>query len=245
VWRGDSPSSPHWGCLWNGRRDRGDHEAEEVTWAAPHPPAHSPFLLAQLQYAPGVTLPVIAGIVRVALTWTNGSGSPETVHNVLHFDGDTGDVTDLCTSFNSELDAVQDDALAALSSSYLLTSLTAIPLDGTSGGTTVSVGGVGGHATGDYIAQGCQVLSMYTGRRGPRGRGRMYLGPVGEVVQENGHVAVTALVFTTAWQQVFDNLSGLGADLVVASYAHADAHPVTSLAMHSPLFTQRRRALKT
>jgi len=179
------------------------------------------------------------------LTWTNATGSPESVHNVLHFDGNTGDESDLCTSFVTELTAVADNALIALSEDYQLTSLTAIPLDGTSGGTTVSVIGPSGFATGDYIAQGCQVLSMYTGRRGPRGRGRMYIGPVGESVQEDGHVAVTAAVFTNAWQTVFDAMSGLGADLVVASYAHADAHPVTSLAMHSPLFTQRRRALKT
>ena len=192
-----------------------------------------------------MTLPVIAGIVRVALTWTNGDGSPESVHNVLHFDGDTGDVTDLCNSLNAAIDGVHANALIALSNQYQLTSMTAIPLDGTSGGTTVSVTGPFGQATGDYIAQGCQVLSLYTGRRGPRGRGRMYLGPVGESVQENGHVAVTAATFVAAWQDVFDTMSGLGADVVVASYAHSDAHPVTSLAMHSPLFTQRRRALKT
>jgi len=192
-----------------------------------------------------MTLPVISGIVRMALTWTNGDGAPESVHNVLHFDGDTGDVTDLANSFNAALTDVDNNALIALSTQYQLTSITCIPLDGTSGGTTVSVDGPFGQATGDYIAQGCQVLSLYTGRRGPRGRGRIYIGPVGETVQENGHVAVTAATFVAAWQSVFDTLSGLGADLVVASYAHADAHPVTSLAMHSPLFTQRRRALKT
>jgi hypothetical protein len=190
------------------------------------------------------TLPIITNTFRVTLNWTNGSGAPEHTANVLHFIGNTGSESDLATSLNSTIDDHQDDALIALSSSYLLTDIVVLPLDGSSGGTAVSVGGVGGHATGDYIAQGCQVLSMYTGHRGPSGRGRIYLGPVGEVVQENGHIAVTALTFTTAWQDIFDTMSGLGADVAVASYAHAVSRPVTSLAMHSPCFTQRRRALR-
>jgi len=190
-------------------------------------------------------LPVITNTFRVTLDWTNTAlGAPATVHNVLHFIGDTGDVTDLATSLNGLLNTNSANCFKALSTSYEITSITVLPLDGTSGGTGVSVSGAAGANAGDYIAQGCCVLSLYTGARGPQGRGRLYLGPVAEAVQQDGHVAVTAADVTGAWQNVIDGMSGLGADMAVASYAHAVSRPVVSLAMHSPLFTQRRRALR-
>jgi len=191
-------------------------------------------------------LPTITNTFRVTLDWTNiNSGAPASVHNVLHFIGDTGDVTDLATSLNTSLTTNAGNCFLALSNKYQITSIVVLPLDGTSGGTAVSVTGPTGANSGDYIAQGCMVLSLYTGARGPQGRGRLYLGPVAESVQDNGHVAVTATDVTGAWQNVIDDMSGLGADMAVASYAHAVSRPVTSLAMHSPLFTQRRRALRS
>ena len=191
-------------------------------------------------------LPTITDCFRVTLDWTaTSSNAPASVHNVLHFIGDTGDVTDLATSLNTALTAHQDNCFKALSQRYVLSSIAVLPLDGTSGATVVSVLGCAGQVSGDYIAQGCMVLSKYTGARGPQGRGRMYIGPVGEAVQEDGHVAITASDVTDGWTAVRDEMHDLGADLAVASYVHAIARPVVSFAMHSPLFTQRRRGLKS
>jgi len=189
-------------------------------------------------------LPVISNVFRTTLDWTNPDGAPADVHNVLHFIGDTGDVTDLCNLINTHMTTYAGNMLLALSSAYSLTSVTVLPLDGSSGGTTVSVSGPTGAAGDDYIAQGCNVISLYTGARGPQGRGRIYLGPVGEDVQDHGHVAVTAINVTTAWKAFADDMASDGAQLAVASYVHAVARPVADFAMHSPLFTQRRRALK-
>jgi len=104
----------------------------------------------------------------------------------------------------------------------------------------VSVGG----GTGETIVQGCALVSLHTAQRGSRGRGRVYLGPITEGKQADGTLVAASQIQTldawAAWQE--NMLSATPSiELGVASYTHADFHPVTSIRVDSIIATQRRR----
>jgi hypothetical protein len=192
-----------------------------------------------------MTLPVITGTSRVSLEWHNVSlGVPATTVNVLHVQGSTGNESAIASDLATTLAANQVDALFSLSNAYHLTNITVTPLDGTSAGQVFPQTGIAGQASGQVIPQCAVVWTFYTGHRGPRGRGRIYLGPITETINDDGDLVVGGADPGTAIQAILDDMSGAGHALRVASYLHMDAHDITSFTIHPVIRTQRRRARK-
>jgi hypothetical protein len=131
-----------------------------------------------------------------------------------------------------------------MGSGFRITSATALHLDGTSAGLDGSFGDTGGEQSGDIIPAACAIVKVRTAQRGPRGRGRVYLGPIGESAQANG-ILTSAIAgrMTTAWNTWASAILADAATLEfgIASYKHADFHPFDTIAVEGPLGTQRRR----
>lgn len=171
-------------------------------------------------------LPVIPNVVR--FVWTFTSGGPP-VHNVLHVRSLTGTPAQMSLALNNALNA-NPNTFKAMSTAYIQNTWDFTPLDGVSARSSVTTSSHPGIQTGDVIVGQAQVISMQTGLRGPRHRGRLYLGPLAEAVQVDGRItsAVNSDV-VTAWAAVQAALTANSpsCELVVASYKHADANRVT------------------
>ena len=185
-------------------------------------------------------LPVIANTARCTLHWVGDSANPPLAINVIHLEASARTEEEMADSIQSALDAEQVNALACLSSAYVLAQVDVIKLDGSSGTQSFGYSGPAGQAGGDYIPQGCMVVSLKTAGRGPQARGRIYIGPVAESRQANGQLTSGADP-TAGWSNVLDALSSDSNPLVVASYVHSTKREVTSLTIHNALRTQRRR----
>lgn len=192
-------------------------------------------------------LPVIADVYRIALNWTTSiPGGGRNATNVLHVRS-TGDVDHVGTTMATLLEAaaVADNPFALLDGDYVLISLNVIPLDGTSVGVDYPVESTNGGGTGDSIPNMANCVAFHTARRGPRGRGRIFIGPIAESEQEDGLMNSTATAIAVAENWVTLHAAMRAADPsidpVVASYAHADANSITSVRCNFKLASQRRR----
>lgn len=187
-----------------------------------------------------MALPVIEDVFRVSFDYGGADGV--TPANVIHVRGALSDEAEVAAIME---DHMTSDMLSGMSNRMGVVGVTVLKLDGTSAGLhrVFTAVPAGNQATG-FSPASAAVVSLYTGTRGPRGRGRVFIGPICEGVIDSGILAggvVTDL--TDAWQQFSDDINS-GTDpvqLVVASYKHADAHDVTSIACKSLLGTQRRR----
>jgi len=140
--------------------------------------------------------------------------------------------------------AIQSHWAQALPSGQRLLSLTVLPLDGSSASHVHPVADTGGEQSGDTIPGMAVVISMRTLQRGPRGRGRVYLGPVGESAQTNGIISPSiASTMGGAWESFRTHLISQSPSLVlvVASYKHGDTHEVTACTADALGGIQRRR----
>lgn len=186
-------------------------------------------------------MPVIADVTRTTLNWTGTSGPP--MHNVLHFQGQTGTEVERCDAF---VDGLAAGSLDYISSQYTLTSIDFLPLDGTtpshSGAPTSPPDGGGGS---DFIVEGCAILSLHTDVRGPRGRGRVFLPALPEAAQSGGTLT-SATALAAAWMTTLGNWDGTTeiGTLVVASYEHADYNVVDSITVPQIIGTQRGRLIR-
>lgn len=189
-------------------------------------------------------LPVIADVFRVTFEWLPADGiSPR---NVVHVRSASDDVTEIGGVINDAFAAITDfSPWTFLSNVFACDDLSILPLDGTSATAVVALADtmIGG-ATGELIPNMAAVLSFHTEQRGPRGRGRMYIGPTTENKNDSGIVDPTSATNTvTAWGEVIANLAASDpvVELGVASYVHHDFHPVTSHRLDRIMGTQRRR----
>jgi hypothetical protein len=180
-------------------------------------------------------LPVIPDVFRVTLNWNPAHGvSPR---NVMHFSAPSKTAsqfpTDLAAAWQTaQWDWVQQD--------WAFTSVDILKLDGVSSTVTVPLGAQGSLVSGDWIVGACGVLSIKTAQRGSRGRGRLYLGPLPESKLTAGQIN-NALPISTAWSTFFANAATHGWIGGVASYVHADFHPLTSIRADIIPGMQRRR----
>jgi hypothetical protein len=126
--------------------------------------------------------------------------------------------------------------------SYGIISVTVLPLDGTSAGLEV-VPDTPATATGsgEYISQGCGVMSWHTGVRGPSGRGRTYFGPITETAQSSGLLTSDVDEWAGDGNGLLAELTVAGFHLCVASYVHSVTHDITSGTNDGVLRTQRKR----
>jgi len=187
-----------------------------------------------------MTLPVIADTYRITLNWSTQAGVAP--RNVFHVRSSGNTAAAIGALMESEFESTM---FAGMASQFALLSLDVLPLDGSSAtlvhGMTRSITG---DSSGDFVPSTAAVCSFRTAQRGPRGRGRMYIGPCTEGVQTDGILSGTvASSGAAAWAEFMTDLAAASpaAALVVASYKHADAHDVTSLIYELILGTQRRR----
>jgi hypothetical protein len=190
-------------------------------------------------------LPVIADTYRVSIDWeTHASVRPVNVFHVRASGATVSDVADsIDASFNP---AVNGNPFEAMHSGQQAFSFTVLPLDGASPGfihswTNTPAGG----GSGEIIPQGAVVVSFHTGQRGPRGRGRMFVGPCRESVVADGVVdntvqSDTAISFNAWFADMLTQTPVITP--VIASYRHRDKHDIDSLRVDRIMGTQRRRS---
>lgn len=188
-------------------------------------------------------LPTIGNCVRVSVNWTQQSGVRPI--NVLHLITDSEDESEIAGALEDAFVTAGSGVWEIVQETYRIDSFTVTLLDGHSAGQIIDCAAtIGGQATGNIVPQVAGVLSLHTPQRGPRGRGRLYMGPVGEGVITDGIVTSTNRTnVLNAWATVEDELAGsaIAASLGVASYVHAEVNGVTSLSMRPQAGTQRRR----
>lgn len=187
-------------------------------------------------------LPVIAGVYRVSIQW-NEVGGVRPV-NVFHVRSSNDDVTEVSDIIKAAMDP---DMFLPLAQTYETEFLDVLPLDGVTPTYRQSLVGVASGATlGDIIPEQAAVLSFRTEQRGPRGRGRLYLGPIGETAADGGHIGGDVVSVTPgAWEDFATAMNADDVALGVASYVHADFHLVNFISVSTNIGTQRRRLLQT
>lgn len=180
-------------------------------------------------------LPTIADVFRVTLNWNAAHGfSPR---NVCHFQAVTGTEADVVAA----LEASWDDAMwHAVQQDWAFTSVDVLKLDGVSATQTFPVTAQGSLTSGDWVVGTAAVLSLHTAQRGSRGRGRMFLGPIAEARLIGGRVSPSNDI-VVGWGAFIASMISEGVPMGVASYAHADFHPITSHRIDSVPGQQRRR----
>lgn len=184
-------------------------------------------------------LPTIADVYRC--TFVHFGASLDSV-NVLHFRAASATVADVAAGIQEGLDAA--NPFDGIPLSFTTPAVEILPLDGSSATATFPITGANGTGGGDFIPAACFVVSLRTAQRGPRGRGRVYVGPLVESLNHDGKLLTAdATGLADNWRDFIDGCAGAtpSVQLVVASYVHADAHDVVSHRVDIPLGTQRRR----
>jgi hypothetical protein len=188
-------------------------------------------------------LPTIGNCVRVAIEY-NASAGVKPV-NVLHLITNSEDEVAIGAALDDAFDDATDNPFTIVMANFSPETYLITLLDGSSAGQRINANttraGAGG---GNLIPSVAGVLSLHTPQRGPRGRGRLYLGPVGEASQDAGILSTGERSSTLlGWQEVNDLLaaSPVAASLGVASYVHAEVNGVTSMSIRPQYGSQRRR----
>ena len=188
-------------------------------------------------------LPTIPNVVRCDFGWNSLQGvSP---HNTFHIATASTDLEQIAEDIGTACDSAGSAMWGALSDGYVLNEVLLTPLDGSTAGQIHPLGTViEGVSTGGVLPAVSVVLSMRTLQRGPRGRGRVYLGPISEGLVDNGLISLIDAQATAAAWTAFDSaLAGTASagSLVVASYVHAEAGGVVAISCRRQVGTQRRR----
>lgn len=185
-------------------------------------------------------LPVIPDVSRITVNWNRNSGVMP--RNVLHLRDISGGVTALSTAWNAAKTAAGAHWWDPLPTAFNFASLDVLPLDGTSPTTSIAVTVAGGQSDPDFSPATAVVLSLKSSIRGPRGRGRVYLGPCSESFISDGILGTTAAAnIAAAWNNFANTLQAHDWELGIASYVHSDFHPVVSIRCDTVLGTQKRR----
>jgi len=188
-------------------------------------------------------IPTIPNVYRIQVEWD--STVAVTPVNVFHVRALSGTASAIGTAVATALSAHTPQMWDPLYTGIIAHSILVTPLDGTTAGFDVPLGTpIDGGGSGGLLPQVCAVVSLKSTQRGSRGRGRMYVGPVGETQVTDGNLAGTSQSnMLTAWGAFVNSLnSGTPSiQLVIASYKHADAHDVTNIRVDTVCGTQRRR----
>jgi hypothetical protein len=189
-------------------------------------------------------LPVINDVFRITFDWL-GSGGVQP-RNVIHIRAAGATVADVSTALNAAVTAgiASDHMFSPMDNDFVCTNFNILPLDGSSAGSDHARTGpaLNGGSSGDQSPASAAVASFRTSQRGPRGRGRCYVGPIVEAAMEGGFLASgQATSMLGGWDAFHDSLVGDSMAHVVASYVHADAHDISSYRIDNVLGTMRRR----
>jgi len=189
-------------------------------------------------------LPTIADVYRVAFVWTPVNGiSPA---NIVHMRKASSSESDIASVTNDAmlLGVGSGNMFGCVHSAWAVESLVVTKLDGSSPGFDEPLpdGPFSGTHGGDSLPSTCGVISFKTAQKGPRGRGRIYLGPSSEIVVGGGSLeAGVQTELLDGWTAFLNHLSVGDVEFGVASYVHRDFHPLTSFRVDTLVGTQRRR----
>lgn len=185
---------------------------------------------------------VIPHVTQVVLKWRRYQGVKPV--NVLHFvthGAGWGDPAELATN----LGTVMTDAMfGPMSTSHAFFTIGVTPLDGVTAEREFTVPGRSGSGGANIDPAVAAVVSLRTSTRGPRGRGRVYIGPVADNEWSQGSlVAGLANTTTAAWDTFRTALPAQSGafDLVVASKKHLTWNIPFSSVCEAVVATQRRR----
>ena len=187
-------------------------------------------------------LPIISNVYRIAVDFQPLSGiQPVCVHHVRTT---TADVAEIGAAWWA---AAPDGLYGPMLAGHEPQSISIIPLDGATATRVVARPGGANDlclGTGQSMPQVAALVSMRTVVRGPRGRGRQYVGPLVEQAQDQGVMeSTTRANLETAWVNFLSELA-LGdppLTLGVASYTHEEFQPLESITVDTITATQRRR----
>lgn len=186
------------------------------------------------------TLPTISDTIRTTFDWVNTNIGRD-AHNVLHFHSTAYNVPALHAALVAHVTAGMWDWV---SDSSTITTISFLPLDGSSGTTVVdaptTAAWTGASGTSDCLPQGAGVVKFSTGLKGSSHRGRIFIPHVAEGEQTNGALNDTAAV-STAWEAFRAAMNTAGFQLLVASYTHSSTQDVQAVSADARLRTQRRR----
>ena len=193
-----------------------------------------------------MSLPVITNVFRITLPWTDvGTTVGVSPINVLHVHSTTGTASTVGAAINTALGAHGNAMFDTLYTGLDLTNIEVLPLDGVSAKLDVSISPtVHGGGSGGVLPQVATVVSLHTTLRGSKGRGRCYVGPMGETQVTNGHVAsASQTTMGAAWIAFLAALKAGSpvCELVIASYKHASDQEVIAVRIDDVCGTQRRR----
>lgn len=190
-------------------------------------------------------LPVIEGVYRVTINLTaQGALSPV---NVFHIAGTPG--TDAEAQAALSL-AWQSNMLSPVPDVFEPTTYTIIPLDGTTPSSDHVINPdahpLCNAGDDDWSPETAAVLKFKSNFRGPSGRGRIFIGPLGEGSMADGKwVGEGVADVLEAWENFNDALNTEAFTMCVASYTNEVAHVITNISANLELATQRRRLLAT
>ena len=191
-------------------------------------------------------LPTITDTYRVTLNWSGFRGiTPRNVFNVHQASGSETLVGNTVAAGFATM-ASYSHLFHCMLDGFVCGELSILALDGTTAGINYLLGTplTGGAGAGDMSPSSAAVVSLKTGVRGARGRGRVFAGPVAESRMADGILDSTSrTLMAAAWSSFRTGMNGatVPAQLCVASYVHADQHQVTSSSVRTVLGTQRRR----
>lgn len=190
-------------------------------------------------------LPVIPNTFRCTLNYGSVGGCSPV--NVMHVQSTLGSATAVADAIYA---SEQPGMLLPVPEAFEPVSWTVLELDGSSaaverprapGSEVLCEGG-----TSEPIMEGAVVLSLRTGQRGPRGRGRLFIGPIGEGAQNEGQIVGDSLTeLVPAWEAFVLALVAEDCVFSIASYVHEEANFVSNISVQPYMATQRRRLLAT
>jgi hypothetical protein len=191
-------------------------------------------------------LPVITNVYRCGLHWRSTS-TPQSAANVIHVrdEGGTRTTTEVGNLVISTIAGRLTNSLLTVPVSWVVDLVRVTPLDGVGSSVEIPTDDITGAGPGtDWVPAASTVVSLYTGLRGRSGRGRIYLPACTETSITDGLLAVgTTDSIRTGWESIMTDFNNYDPSLplVVASYRHATAEPVTSIRVRSGVGTQRNR----
>jgi hypothetical protein len=186
-------------------------------------------------------LPVISGVYRCVLNWSNGTQLAE---NILHvFSSVPSDPASAVANALATAISANTNAFVGTQAASVIYRIDVTPLDGVTA-TYERLSAISAPAanTGDFIPAASMLCKFQTALRGPSHRGRIYTPFIAESKQSNGvMVSGSDSTMATAWGNIQTALQAGSRNLSVASYVHAESHIVTAFVGENTLGTQRRR----